>query len=97
MGRCSSNILWNLEYLTNTPAAVSHQLIHISDWLPTLVHIADVKVYRPIDGHNVWDAVSNDSDSPRNEVLVNVDQLFRICHAFTTSGNIYGPPPQRQV
>lgn len=49
-------------------------MIHISDWLPTFAKIAGVTVDRPIDGKNVWTALSHDLESPRSEVLVHYDQ-----------------------
>lgn len=53
---------------------VSNQLIHISDWLPTIGHIAGFKVRSPIDGYDMWDALSTLNDeSPRNEVLLSMD------------------------
>lgn len=52
---------------------VSQQLFHISDWLPTFAHLAGVKVGRPIDGHNIWNALSWDVSSPRQEALLNLD------------------------
>lgn len=52
---------------------VSKQLFHISDWLPTFAHLAGVKVDQPIDGHNIWKALSWDLDSPRHEALLNLD------------------------
>lgn len=53
---------------------VSNQMIHISDWLPTFAKIAGVNVDGPIDGKNVWSALSYDLKSPRREVLVHYDQ-----------------------
>lgn len=52
---------------------VSQQLFHISDWLPTFAHLAGVKVDRPIDGQNIWNALSWDTLSPRHEALLNLD------------------------
>ena len=52
---------------------VSKQLIHISDWLPTFAHVAGIKVHGKIDGHNVWEALSLDLKSPREDVLCNID------------------------
>lgn len=50
-------------------------MIHISDWLPTFAKIAGVNVDRPIDGKNVWSALSYDLASPRREALVHYDQM----------------------
>lgn len=52
---------------------VSTQLFHISDWLPTFANIAGVKVEQPIDGKDIWAALSLGTKSPRNEVLCNLD------------------------
>lgn len=53
---------------------VSNQVVHISDWLPTFAKIAGVNVNGPIDGKNVWSALSYDLESSRREVLVHYDQ-----------------------
>lgn len=54
----------------------SQQLFHISDWLPTFAHLAGVHVEHPVDGHNIWAALSDGTPSPRDELLCHMDQLF---------------------
>ncbi|XP_055304417.1 arylsulfatase B-like isoform X3 [Sitodiplosis mosellana] len=52
---------------------VSNQMIHISDWLPTFAKIAGVDIDGPIDGKNVWNALSYNLPSPRREILAHHD------------------------
>lgn len=58
---------------------VSHQLIHISDWLPTLFHAAggDSSALENIDGMNMWDVLSENTPSKRMEILHNIDNIWK--------------------
>lgn len=58
---------------------VSNQTFHISDWLPTLIHAAggnSTEIAGGIDGLNIWQALSEDKESPRKQILHNIDDIF---------------------
>ena len=62
---------------------VSNHLMHISDWLPTLLRVAgynmDSLPYDHLDGFDMWGALSTDQESsPRTELLYNIDQVNNI-------------------
>lgn len=66
--------------LLKKPHRTSMDLIHITDWLPTLYYAAggnplDLGV---LDGYNVWETLSNGVPSPRSEVLLNIDPINKV-------------------
>lgn len=60
--------------------------MHISDWLPTLLTAAGGNTSNlNIDGVNLWNALKDDTDSPRKSVLHNIDDIYR--NAAITMGD----------
>ncbi|PVD28419.1 hypothetical protein C0Q70_11006 [Pomacea canaliculata] len=59
---------------------VNNQMIHISDWLPTLAHLAGItpnaSLAAKLDGYNQWETISYGTSSPRTEFLINIDILM---------------------
>lgn len=58
---------------------VSHDLMHATDWLPTLMAAIGSNDYKTskkkLDGFNLWETFRKHEPSPRNEVLINIDPL----------------------
>ncbi|XP_055593883.1 arylsulfatase B [Uranotaenia lowii] len=58
---------------------VSNQVLHISDWLPTLLDAAgfDVNLLpKNLDGMSVWDQLVNGNETNREEILHNIDDIW---------------------
>ena len=53
------------------------ELMHVTDWLPTLYSIAggDIKNLRNVDGYDMWNTLSKATESPREEILLNIDPV----------------------
>ena len=59
---------------------VSHKLMHVTDWLPTLTGLAGAarppRDGKPLDGLDVWRSIIDpETPSPRNEMLYNINPL----------------------
>ncbi|XP_046575330.1 arylsulfatase I-like [Haliotis rubra] len=63
--------------LLSTSGYVQENMMHITDWLPTLYHAAggDVNKLRNQDGYNLWEMLSNNGAAVRNEILHNIDPI----------------------
>ncbi|XP_066257386.1 arylsulfatase J [Euwallacea similis] len=56
---------------------VSSQLMQVADWLPTLLEAAGVTMNSSsLDGISIWNALAQDTESPRKEVLHNIDDIY---------------------
>ena len=58
----------------------SHHLMHITDWLPTLMHAAAAdadssSLPQNLDGVDQWDVLSDNMKSRRSEILHNIDPV----------------------
>merc|ERR1712137_86135 len=62
---------------TEVRGTQSKGLMHVVDWLPTLVGLAggDVNRNRPLDGMDVWQALVEGTPTPRHEVFYNINPL----------------------
>ncbi|XP_031561188.1 arylsulfatase B-like [Actinia tenebrosa] len=53
---------------------VCKELLHVTDWYPTLTHLAGCSDKNDaIDGVDVWKTIAYDQPSPRTEILHNID------------------------
>ncbi|XP_042896266.1 arylsulfatase B-like [Parasteatoda tepidariorum] len=58
---------------------IRRNLMHISDWLPTLYSIAggDEKDLGKIDGYNQWKSICCNERSPRQSIVLNIDPILK--------------------
>jgi arylsulfatase A-like enzyme len=54
---------------------VSNVLMHVTDWLPTIVALAGGSTDKnlPLDGHNQWPAITGIAPAPRTEMLYGIN------------------------
>ncbi|KAL3205868.1 hypothetical protein MRX96_011019 [Rhipicephalus microplus] len=74
-GTRASAFIWSP--LISRSRRVSHQLMHIVDWLPTLYRAAggNPSKMRNLDGRDMWLHLCADLPSPRTEMLYNIDPV----------------------
>lgn len=80
----------------------SKGLVHVTDWHATFQELAGVPSGnswgKPLDGMNVWGALTQDKPSPRTEFLVNVDPVTPMTNvpglnaAYRFQGCVGSPP-----
>lgn len=70
----AAGLIWSP--LLKTSRRVSDQLIHVSDWLPTLSNVAGYDFPSNLDGINMWKTLSENLPSPRHEVVHNIDPII---------------------
>ena len=64
---------------SNPNVIPNYEMIHISDWYPTLLSAAQCQMMpgtQPMDGYDQWKTISNYEASSRSEILLNIDPLF---------------------
>lgn len=54
---------------------VNNEMIHVTDWYPTLLHIAGGTPDSDMDGMNVWNTLARGDPSPRKEFVYNIDDI----------------------
>ncbi|XP_067129469.1 arylsulfatase I-like isoform X2 [Centruroides vittatus] len=97
-------VVWS--ELLKYQSRIENNLIHISDWLPTLYHAAggNVTTLGSIYGIDQWDTLSTGVRSPREEILHNIDPIdgasalrfrnYKLINGSNLKGNYngwYGP------
>ena len=62
----------------NHANGVSHGLMHISDWFPTILEATECSLADntpPLDGISQWEMLSQNKHSTRYEILHNIDPM----------------------
>jgi len=65
--------------MPNPNVIINNEMIHISDWYPTLLSAAQCSMMpgtQTIDGFDQWKTITTYSASPRTEILLNIDPMF---------------------
>lgn len=70
----SASVIWSTKLKERE--RVSNQLIHITDWLPTFLGLAGIKVPKNVDGFDMWKTLSLNERSPRKSILHNIDEIY---------------------
>ena len=64
--------------MSNPNMKTNNQLMHVSDWYPTLLHATGCPVLpgtQKLDGFDQWKSITTYAEGPRTELLHNIDPL----------------------
>ncbi|XP_023720420.1 arylsulfatase B-like isoform X1 [Cryptotermes secundus] len=64
-------LVWS-PLIRSAPRVATH-LMHIQDWLPSLLHAVNATVPSHLDGQDVWTNILTGSPPPYDELLLNID------------------------
>ncbi|KAK5643823.1 hypothetical protein RI129_007668 [Pyrocoelia pectoralis] len=61
--------------LIKKPQRIANHVMHITDWLPTIYSAIGLNLTQlhQIDGYDMWKTISEEAESPRTELLYNID------------------------
>ncbi|XP_037071601.1 arylsulfatase I-like isoform X2 [Pollicipes pollicipes] len=104
--RGTKGTLW--EGGTRTPAFVhspllaasnysNYRLVHITDWLPTLLRVAGAGGGLDGDGFDQWDSIASNAPSARSEMVYNIDDFGITFQAALRDGDLKLVWGQNQV
>ncbi|XP_019377566.1 PREDICTED: arylsulfatase J [Crocodylus porosus] len=64
--------------LLKNKGSVCKELVHITDWFPTLITLAEGQIDENIqlDGYDIWETISEGRRSPRVDILHNIDPIY---------------------
>uniref|UniRef100_A0A8C9DIH6 Arylsulfatase family member J n=1 Tax=Prolemur simus TaxID=1328070 RepID=A0A8C9DIH6_PROSS len=64
--------------LLRNKGAVCRELVHITDWYPTLLALAEGRIDEDarLDGYDIWETLSEGLRSPRVDILHNIDPIY---------------------
>ncbi|KAJ7390442.1 hypothetical protein OS493_025142 [Desmophyllum pertusum] len=88
--------------LLGTTGRVSMDMMHATDWVPTLYGLAggDTKKLEHLDGFDMWPSLAHQQQSPRSEILINIDgynaalrfQQWKLINTSTAHSGWYPRP-----
>ncbi|KAH7966785.1 hypothetical protein HPB49_019539 [Dermacentor silvarum] len=81
-------VLWSGRLSGSLPRPPSQQVVHISDWAPTLYAAAggDPRDLGDVDGRNLWDVLSTGRGKGRQEVLLEIEGKLEMAALISGSG-----------
>ncbi|XP_075213044.1 arylsulfatase B-like [Lycorma delicatula] len=102
-------VVWSTQIKKSS--RVSKQLMHVTDWLPTLYTAAggnESNLNKELDGINMWPSITKNKPSPRKQVVININEINNYgaivvrkdnkeCGTVGTYKIIVGKPPNKAI